>query len=77
MIGIDDWAMPKGQQYGSIVCDLQTRKPIALLTNHTVQEVSSWLQKHPSIQIVTKDRSTEFAKEIQEGRPNAIQITDR
>lgn len=77
MIGIDDWAMKKGQQYGSIVCDLQTRKPIALLTNRTVQEVANWLQKYPSIQIVTRDGSAEFAKGIREGRPNAIQITDR
>jgi len=77
IIGIDDWAMKKGQRYGSIVCDLQTQKPIALLENRTVQEVSNWLRKYPSIQVVTRDGSTEYAKGIREGCPHAVQITDR
>jgi transposase len=77
IIGIDDWVMKKGQRYGSIICDLQTQKPIALLENRTVQEVSNWLRKHPSIQVVTRDGSTEYAKGIREGCPHAVQITDR
>lgn len=77
IIGIDDWAMKKGKRYGSIVCDLRTRKPIALLASRTVQEVSNWLQSYPSIQVVTRDGSTEYAKGIREGCPHALQITDR
>ena len=77
IIGIDDWAMKKRKRYGSIVCDLQTRKPIALLASRTVQEVSNWLQRYPSIQVVTRDGSMEYAKGIREGCPHAVQITDR
>jgi transposase len=47
------------------------------LENRTVQEVSNWLRKYPSIQVVTCDGSTEHAKGIREGCPHAVQITDR
>ncbi|MGX1373139.1 transposase [Priestia megaterium] len=77
IVGIDDWALRKRHRYGSIICNLQTRKPIALLPSRTVEEVSEWLKAHPSIKIITRDGSIEFAKGIREGCPSAIQITDR
>jgi transposase len=77
IVGIDDWAFRKRHRYGSVICNLQTRKPIALLPSRTVEEVSKWLKAHPSIEIVTRDGSIEFAKGIKDGCPGAIQITDR
>lgn len=38
--------------------------------------MSNWLRKYPSIQVVTRDGSTEYAKGIREGCPHAVQITD-
>lgn len=31
VIGIDDWAWRRNQRYGTIICDLERRKTIALL----------------------------------------------
>ena len=31
VIGIDDWAWRRNQRYGTIICDLERRRPIALL----------------------------------------------
>ncbi|EQB11179.1 hypothetical protein RLDS_25115 [Sphingobium lactosutens DS20] len=34
VIGIDDFAFRRGQTYGTIVCDLERRKPVTLLPDH-------------------------------------------
>ncbi|MCM3791318.1 transposase [Domibacillus indicus] len=56
--------MKKGRRYGSLICDLTNRKPIDLLESRTVEEVKSWLVQHPSIQVVSRDGSMEYAKAI-------------
>jgi transposase len=77
IIGIDDWAIRKGQRYGSLVCDLVHHRPIALLPDRTVSTVSEWLKQHPQIKVVSRDGSYEFAKAIKLGCESAIQIMDR
>ncbi len=41
------------------------------------ETVATWLQSHPGIEIVTRDRSTEYARGITQGAPDAIQMADR
>lgn len=77
IIGIDDWAIRKGQRYGSLICDLVHHRPIALLPDRTVSTVSEWLKQYPEIKIVSRDGSYELAKAIKLGCESAIQITDR
>jgi transposase len=55
-----------------------TYKPKSRLRYWKIErEMSNWLRKYPSIQVVTRDGSTEYAKGIREGWPHAVQITDR
>jgi transposase len=77
VIGLDDWAMKKGHQYGTLVCDLETKRPIGLFPGRTTEAVKAWLAPYPSIRMVTRDGSREYAKAIAEARPEALQITDR
>lgn len=77
VLGVDDFAFRKGTTYGSVLVDLQRRCPIDLLPNRTAATLAAWLQEHPGIQIVTRDRSYEYAKGIEEGAPHAQQVTDR
>ncbi|MAT42436.1 MAG: hypothetical protein CL609_08855 [Anaerolineaceae bacterium] len=76
-LGIDDFAFRKGIKYGTILVDLENHKPIDLLPDRTSQSVATWLKDHPEIEIVTRDRSTEYARGVSEGLPHGIQITDR
>jgi len=56
IIGIDDFAFRRGQTYGTIVCDLERRKPVTLLPDRALETSRAWLAKHPSISIVARDR---------------------
>ncbi|WP_165423135.1 transposase [Ktedonosporobacter rubrisoli] len=37
IVGIDDWAWKKGMTYGTLVVDLQSRRPIELLEDRSAQ----------------------------------------
>lgn len=77
IIGIDDWAKRKGQRYGTIIVDLERRCVIDLLPDREPQTVADWLAQHSMIEIVARDRSTQYAQGIQQGAPQATQVADR
>jgi transposase len=76
-VGLDDWAYKRRRRYGTLICDLDTGKPLDLLPDRTVQTVSTWLQEHPEIEIISRDRWSEYATAAQQGAPQARQVADR
>ena len=58
VLGIDDWAIRKGQTYGTILVDLEKRRPIDLLPDREATSVEQWLKSHPGVQIISRDRGT-------------------
>src|SRR5207248_6740572 len=77
VLGIDDWAWKKGQTYGTILVDLETRRPIELLPDRSTETVKAWLRTHPEVEIVSRDRGGEYAAAARKGAPQAQQIADR
>lgn len=77
IIGLDDWARKRRLRYGTLICDLELGLPIDLLPDRSVKTVSAWLLKHPSIKVVSRDGSSEYASAIQKGAPQAVQVSDR
>jgi transposase len=77
VIGVDDWAFRKRHRYGAIIIDLERRCPIDLLPNRSGATLAAWLHRHPSIEIVARDRDAEFAEAISKAAPQAIQVADR
>lgn len=77
VIGIDDWAFRKGRDYGTIIINHETGKPIDLLPERDCATVKQWLEQYPTIEIVTRDRSGEYRDAITQALPNATQIADR
>lgn len=77
VLGVDDWAWRKGRSWGTILIDLETRRPVDLLPDRTSTAVATWLRDHPGVEVVARDRSTEYARAITEGAPDAVQVADR
>jgi transposase len=63
--------------YGTLICDLERSRPIDVLPDREVKTVSAWFEKHPSVEIVSRDRSSEYAAAIRKGAPQALQVADR
>jgi hypothetical protein len=76
-MGIDDWAERKGQRYGTIIVELQRGCPIDLLEDRAAETVATWLQAHPDVTIVARDRAEAYASGVRQGVPEATQVADR
>ena len=72
IVGVDDWAMRKGRTYGSILIDLERRRPVELLPDCSAPTLAAWLRRQPQIRIVARDRSTEYARGTTMGAPGAV-----
>lgn len=57
--------------------DAETQRPLDVLADRSAATVAEWLRQHPSIQVVSRDRSTEYTRAITLGAPHARQIADR
>jgi transposase len=77
VIGIDDWAWRRNQRYGTIVCDLERRKTIALLPDREPATAEAWLQGQQQIAPVARDRGGGYGLAIAKALPRAIQVADR
>jgi len=77
IVGVDEWAWRKGQRYGTLLVDLEQHRPIDLLADATAESFAAWLQAHPSVEIISRDRGTTFADGASRGAPHALQVADR
>jgi transposase len=77
VIGIDDWSYRRGKRFGSIIVDLRTHKIIDLLPQRSVESVVAWLEAHPEVEVVSRDRGGTYVDGATQGAPLATQVCDR
>ena len=77
VIGIDDWAWKRGHCYGSIVCDLERREIVDVLPDREAATVEAWLEDHPEVEIVSRDRGGGYGQAVARAAPEVVQVADR
>ncbi|WP_245727844.1 ISL3 family transposase [Streptomyces vietnamensis] len=77
ILGVDEFAFRRGHTYGTILVDVEKRRPVDVLPDRTSETLASWLVAHPGVEIVCRDRASAYTRAIKEAAPLAMEVADR
>ncbi len=77
VVGVDEYATRKGRNYGTVLVDVETRRPVDLLPDRDSSSLAAWLAERPGIEVVCRDRAPFFAEGATAGAAQAVQVADR
>lgn len=71
------FSFKKAITFGSIICDLKNGKPIDIINSRNLDDVVEHLKFYKNVKVISRDRSTTYAKAIKYALPKASQVADR
>lgn len=69
VVGVDEYATRKGRHYGTVLVDVETRRPVDLLPDREAASLAVWLSKRSGVEVVCRDRAPFFAEGATAGAP--------
>ncbi len=77
VLGVDEFAVRRGQRYGTILVDADAHRVVDLLEDPSADALVDWLGEHGGAQVICRDRDGVYANAARRGAPGAVQVADR
>jgi transposase len=77
VLGVDDFALRRGQVYATVLIDAETGQRVDVLDGRKADVLEAWLRSHPGVEVVCRDGSGAYGEAVRRALPGAVQVGDR